>query len=185
MAAAEMCIDLGDLVGARRHLEGLEGDQPRLLRAKLARWEKDWATADKDLSLIRDPALEGDVRVERAHALLAIRELAGAHGLLQGFPKEGKRSSEARYLEGLALYHLGNKKAAIKVWRALIREAPQDAWVYKADWAYTNAVAGKQVEFSSWGKRVSILKRIGYSGDLNADLKEWPEWQSLPRRARI
>ena len=67
---------------------------------------------------------------------------------------------------------LQEKEEALKTWESTIKACAQDAWIYRADWAYTGLKQGKKRGgFSSGGKRSSCLNRIGYMGRKNPDLK--------------
>ena len=91
---------------------------------------------------------------------------------LQDFPKDNSRYTEARYYQGLALYHLGEKKQALALWKETIRSNKQDPWIYRADWAYTNVKQGRRGGWviSGNGEVPSPLGRIGYMGRSNPDL---------------
>jgi len=91
---------------------------------------------------------------------------------LQDFPKDNSRYTEARYYQGLALYHLGEKKQALALWKETIRSNKQDPWIYRADWAYTNVKQGRRGGWviSGNGEVPSPLGRIGYMGGRNPDL---------------
>ena len=109
--------------------------------------------------------------MESAHALWANGEFKKLRQALMGFPKGSNRYTEARYHEGLALYHLKKKSEAQAIWAATIRACPQDRWVYRADWAYCQSKQkGSRMAFSSASARTSLLNRIGYMGRRNPDL---------------
>ena len=103
-------------------------------------------------------------------------ELDKLQETLAGFPLSSNRYTEARYHEGLARFHRGEKEKALDIWKSTISEAPQDRWVYRMDWAYSNVKDGSRKSFSSGGKRTSILGRIGYMGRRNPDLEGPPKW---------
>ena len=91
---------------------------------------------------------------------------------LKSLSKDSNRYTEARYYEGLALYHLGQEEKATKLWESTINACSEDPWIYRADWAYCNAKQkGRRMRFSSAGPRTSCLNRIGYMGPKNPDLK--------------
>ncbi len=62
-------------------------------------------------------------------------------------------------------------------WRCHARThvCAQDAWIYRADWAYTNVKEGKRKGrrvFSTRGPKTSLLNRHGYVGRRNPDLDD-------------
>jgi len=160
--AAEARIDLGDRRGAREILARDGSPRACLLLGKLARLEHDWEAMEAELKRVTDPALAVEVRMERAYRLWHTQEFEALARYLEGFPQDSPRYAEARYHEGLALYHVGKRKSALEVWRSMVRSLPQGPWVYRADWAYTTAIEGERREFSALGKRTSVLRRVGY-----------------------
>ena len=125
---------------------------------------------DAELAKVTNPSRAGDVRMERAYRHWHAKDFKALLAALSDYPVANPRATEARYFEGLAKFHLVDAAGARKIWRALIKGCPQDPWVYRADWAYTSSIEGDRKEFGILGKRVSILKRIGYVG-VNPDLR--------------
>lgn len=141
------------------------------LLGHIARWRRDWDVMERWLSRVRDPALVDDVRMERAYRLWYGRRFKDLRDWLENFPRSSNRYSEARYYYGLALYHLGQREDALDVWAELVRTAPEGPWVYRADWAYTSLKQRAKFSFSTQGRRVSLLGRVGYMGPPNPDLQ--------------
>ena len=166
IARAELRTDLLDFEGARKELAATEGDRAQYLLGRLARRERRWDEMEKHFALVKDPAFGADVRMERAYRLWDAREHTKLLRHLTGFPKESPRFTEARYHEGLALYHLKKRDEAIKVWASTIKACPQDPWIYRSDWAYCDAKAGdgRRRMFSTSGPKTSLLNRHGYMG---------------------
>lgn len=171
VARAEILLDLHDRKGALRALADAEGDRARYLEGHVFRLQGDWDAMEKALARVDDPDLADDVRMERAYRLWHAGDFAALRRRLQGFAKESNRYSEARYFEGLALFHLDRREAALATWRATIEACPEDPWVYRADWAFCGAQAEPgRASFSARGPRTSCLNRIGYMGRRNPDL---------------
>lgn len=174
---AQILIDLLDMQGARKVLEHEKEedrtDAAHYLLGHLARLRRDWEGMEVHLRKVRDKALAADVRMERAHRLWQEREYEELRAALADFPKQSHRYSEARYHLGLAHYHLGRRKEAMKIWKEMILSRPQDPWIYRADWAYTNikdGVRGGRL-ITGAGTGNSPLGRIGYMGGRNPDLR--------------
>lgn len=168
---AELSIDLQDLDGARKALDGVEGAGAAYLLGRLARFRQEWDDMETHFARIDDKALEDDVRMERAYRWWSGREFEKLRDHLKDFPKDSNRFTEARYYEGIALHHLKEREAALKVWKSEIDACAQDPWIYRADWAYTNVQDGGRASFSGAKKSASRLGRIGYMGSRNPDLK--------------
>ncbi len=168
---AEIRIDLGDVEGARRILEGETGEEARYLLGRLARHRRDWEAMERAFAGVRSGALADDVRVERAWRLWHAREFEKLLAHLKDFPKASRRFTEARYLKGLAAHHLGKKDEALEIWKETIAACAQDPWIYRADWAYSSVKDGDRRVFVAGAKGSSLLGRIGYMGGANPDLK--------------
>ena len=167
---ARIAVDLQDFAAARKALAGQDGAHYML--ARLDRFENRWVAMEQHLAAVRDEALADDVRMERAYLLWHLRKYERLAKHLADFPKESNRFSEARYYEGLALFHAGRKDDALEVWESTVTGCSQDPWIYRADWAYCNLKReGGRGFFSSGGPRTSKLNRIGYMGRRNPDLK--------------
>jgi len=171
-AKARILFDLFDHAGARKVLEGVEGDEAAYLRGRLARFAGDWKAMKREYAPVLDPELQDDVRMELAYEPWSKGDFAALATQLKGFPKGSNRYTEARYYEGLAHFHAGKERKALKTWKSTIQSCSQDPWIYRADWAYTNAKEGEgRRAFSSAGPRTSLLNRIGYMGRRNPDLE--------------
>jgi len=170
VAIARLRMDLLDFEGARAVLASTGGAQAAYLLGRIARFRGDWAAMERHFAKVDDPALAADLRMERAHRLWRAGDFAALGKALAGFPADSARASEARYFEGLALFHSGEKEKALDTWKSLVTGCPQDPWVYRADWAYSGATQkGGRTVFRS-GERGSLLGRIGYMGRTNPDL---------------
>ena len=168
---AQIRIDLGDYEGAAKALARDESQMGLYLMGRLAGWRKDWIAMANFFQKVKEPKLLDDVRVELAHRYWDNGKFKRLRKLMQKVEKTSNRYTEARYYEGLALFHLGNKEEAIKLWGKTITGCSQDPWVYRCDWAYCNAKAkGGRRMFSTAGPRTSLLNRIGYMGRKNPDL---------------
>ena len=173
LGRARILIDLLDYEGARKALAGSKDAAARYVLGRLARRDGDWKSMEKQFSGIDDAGLKDDMRVERAYRFWVGGKFKELRDHLDGFPSKSNRYSEARYLEGLALFHVGSKDKALEVWKSTIQGCTQDPWIYRADWAYCNAKqAGKRRSFSTRGPRTSLLNRIGYMGRRNPDLEK-------------
>lgn len=168
---AQLLADLQELDGAAKALDGVAGAKAAYLRGRIARMRKDWDAMESALNAVDDKDLADDARMERAYKFWHAKEFEGLRDHLKDFPKESNRHTEARYLEGLALYKLDEKDAALEVWSSMIKACAQDPWIYRADWAYCNVKDGSGSMFSSDAKGSSLLGRIGYMGGRNPDLK--------------
>lgn len=171
VAKARIRIDLGDHDGARKALAGDESAMAFYLLGRLARFDGDFDAMDRYFGRVRQPDLLDDVVMERAYRYWHKGDFKKLRAHLKGFPKDSNRYSEARYFEGLALFHAGARDKAIELWKETIKACSEDPWVYRADWAYCNAKqTGSRMAFSSAGPRTSCLNRIGYMGRNNPDL---------------
>lgn len=169
---AELLVDLGDLGGARALLEKESGAKAAYALGRVLRMQKEFDAADKAFEKVDAKELADDVIVEKAYRHWAGRDFEKLRDALKDVPKESNRWTEARYYEGLALYHLGEKEKACDLWKETIQAAKQDAWVYRADWAYCGVKDKASGSFSSDKKGSSCLGRIGYMGAKNPDLKK-------------
>lgn len=173
IARAELLIDLCRYDDAAAALADQENDEAHLLQCYLARLRLDWESLKKHAAEVDDPDLADDVRMERAYAMWAAGEFEALLEHLSKFPQESNRYTEASYYTGLAQYHLGDPEEATRTWGRTITSCAQDPWIYRADWAYSDLQRkGGGRSFSTGGKRVSLLNRIGYMGrGGNPDLK--------------
>ena len=169
---AEIRMDLQDYQGARAILEKEDSAQAQYLLGRLARFQRHWKKMEAHFQHVHvdDRDLAADVRMERAYRFWFNEEYGKLREHLKDFPKSSKRYTEARYYEGLALYHLGKKDEALAVWKETVEGSSQDPWIYRADWAYTSILDGKKKTFSTLDKGSSLLNRIGYAGTENPDL---------------
>lgn len=170
---ARILIDLQRHDQARQVLLKVDSAAAYFLLGRLARFDNDWETAEQMFARVADAKLADDVRMERAYRHWQDAKFELLVGHLKDFPKESDRYSEARYYEGLALFHLDKRDEAMQVWKSTITACSQDPWIYRADWAYTTIKrGGKRGVFSSAGPKNSLLGRIGYMGRSNPDLKK-------------
>jgi len=168
---ASLRFDLGDADGARALLEREGAPEAALLLAHLCRLAGEWDALEQALARVKGAAFADDVRVERAWGRLAAREFAAAEKLADAVPRASRRHTEARYVSGLSRWHAGRKDDALATWRGVIESCAQDPWIYRADWACTQATeSGARTGFSTADARASPLGRIGYMGRRNPDL---------------
>jgi len=168
---ARLALDLRDLGEAKLILARTEGSPARYLAGHIARIERDFATMEAEFARVDAPELADDVRVERAQRAWLLGDYTTLVSSTADFPAESERCNEALYLRGLGLFHLGSRDEALAQWRELILERVADAWVYRADWAYTELQQGKLVgAVGTTSARSSPLGRIGYIGRGNPDL---------------
>jgi tetratricopeptide (TPR) repeat protein len=168
---ARLALDLRDLVGAKHILAAAEGPQARYLAGHIARLEAAFETMEAEFARVDSADYADDLRVERAQRAWLTRDLATLARCTQDFPEESERCTEALYLRGLALYHLGSEEEALALWQKTVLRHAQDPWIYRADWAYTEVKGGKGIAgFGTAGPRCSPLGRIGYMGHTNPDL---------------
>ncbi len=172
---AQLLIDLGDNDGAQKILEKQEtgNDKANYLLGRLARWQNNAKLMETHFAKIKKPAFADDMRMERAYPLWWKKDYEALRDHLKDFSKESARYNESQYYLGLAYYHLKEKEKAIKTWKSMIENMPNDRWAYKADWAYTHVVE----PLPRWGfsvvdgaKRTSPVGRAGYLRT-NPDLK--------------
>ena len=168
---AEIRIDLQDYPGAAAILEQEDSAAGHYLLGRLARLQGNWNKMEAHLQRVDDKSLASEVRMERAYCLWFNKEYDPLRGHLKDFPKSSNRYTEARYYEGVALYHLGKKDEALAVWKETIEGGEQDPWIYRADWGYSNVLDGNKTAFSSAEIGSSLLHRIGYIGRQNPDLR--------------
>jgi hypothetical protein len=170
---AELLLDLGDLDGAKALLEKESGAKAAYALGHVLRLLKEFDAADKAFEKVDDKELADDVRVEKAWRHWVSFDAEKLLAALKEVPAESNRWTEARYLEGLALYHSGEKENACDLWKATIAASKaQDRWLYRADWAYCGVKEKGGGSFSSDRKGASCLGRIGYMGNRNPDLKK-------------
>lgn len=177
---ARLLMDLADDEGAREILCKEEGGQARYLLGYLARLQGNWEEMESHLCKVDCADLADDVAMERSHRDWKSRNYEGILQHLHGIPTGSNRYTEARYYAGLAHYHLDRREESLRAWKEVITTSPQDPWIYRADWAYTNVAEGLRSSFSPWDKRVSLLGRIGYMGNRNPDLTGAPLEVQLP-----
>ncbi len=181
VARARLQIDLQNHEGAAKLLAKVERDEARYLLGRLARLRKDWNAMERSLGKVKSAGLADDVRMERAYKLWYAGRFKELKKHLDEFPRTSNRYTEARYYEGLACYHGGDKEGAVAIWKKTVKGCSQDPWIYRADWAFCNSKqSGSRRSFSSAGARTSLLNRIGYMGRRNPDL-EAPGKQSRKR----
>ena len=170
---AELLIDLQRYDDAKKALANETSDAAQYLLGRLARFRKDWPAMTKHFALVKDKKLQADVRMESAYRFWHANEFQKLAAHLKGFPKASTRYAEARYFEGLAAFHQGDKKNARSIWEQTIKSRKAEGrWIYRADWAFCASKQGKRRFFSSRGPTDSLLERIGYmSFRGNPDLK--------------
>ena len=168
-----------DLDGAESVLKKLSSSEALVLRAKVARLAREWKRHAKLLDELQKAGLEDDHMVERAWNCLADGEVERACKAAGKVGASGARSDEARYLEGVAYFRLGRREKggswnerALGIWKTLIQTRPQGPWIYRADWAYVNALSGDAGAISGDydGACPSLLGRAFYAGPKNPDL---------------
>lgn len=177
LARAEIAVDLQRYNAARKILQSENSSQAHYLLGRLDRREGKWATMQEHFDTVNDPELADDIRMEAAYQLWADGDYAQLLATLKDVSEKSNRYTEAQYYSGLALYHQGQKKEALAIWKKVIQACSQDPWIYRADWAYSNVLAeqsGQPRVFSTRGKKNSLLGRIGYMGRTNPDLKHQP-----------
>ena len=168
---ARVALDLLDYPQARKELTSADSDFAHFLRGQLERREANWEDMKAAFAQVRDPLFHDDVRMEKAYEFLVYGQYGKLQRALTDFPKVSNRYTEARYYEGIALYHLGKVEEAQEVWKSTIKSSKQDGWIYRADWAYCDTKQkGNRAALSSAGPRTSCLNRIGYMGRKNPDL---------------
>ena len=167
---AQVAIDLLDSAGARKLLKGVESDRAHFMLGRLDRKAERWTPMKEHFAKVKDKDYRSGIRIEMAYERWADGEFRALLKALQEFPADNKRYTEARYLEGLALFHLGKKDEARAVWKSTIDGCAQDPWIYRADWAYCASKGRSSGLMSSAGPRTSLLNRIGYMGRANPDL---------------
>jgi tetratricopeptide (TPR) repeat protein len=170
LARADLLIDLGRTAKARELLAKTPGAAAALRLAHLENLlRRDEAVAPA-LARVDDAELADDVRVERAWLKLRGGDPAEAKKLAEQVARSSPRSSEARYLAGVAEFRAGRRAPALATWKSMITGCSQDRWVYRADWAYTQTLDGDRRSFSTSDAKSSLLGRIGYMGRRNPDL---------------
>jgi hypothetical protein len=113
LARAQILIDLQKYDEARKLLLGVDSQAADYLLGRLSRFDSDWEAAEKLFMKITDDELADDVRMEQAYRHWHDANFEKLANCLSDFPKESNRFSEARYYEGLAMFHLGKKDQAI------------------------------------------------------------------------
>lgn len=168
---ARIAFDLGKRKTAAGLLSNPETEEEWLFLAHIQRWREKWTEMEAALSHVKRADLLDDARMEQAWRSWREAKYEALRDALADFPAESNRSTEARYFGALALYHLGEKKAALKLWKALAKATEEDPWVYRADWAYMTVKQAGKTSFSSGDEDRSPLGRIGYLGRNNPDLE--------------
>ncbi len=171
---AEYLIDLLDDAGALKALGKTDSARAHYLRGRIARWKGDFDAMDAHTAKVKDKSLWDDILMERAYRHWSGKAYKKLEQALASFPKDSNRATEAAYHHGLALFHQDRKKAALKVWKALIAAHQQDRWIYRADWAVcaSQQKRGRGVVMMSSGQNSnSALGRIGYMGRPHPDLR--------------
>ena len=169
---AQMLVDLQKYEEAAKTIAGDSSEPAQYLLGHLYRVRGDWELAETFLAKVKDNNLLDDVRMERAHRFWSANDFVGLRKALEDFPTESNRYTEARYFEGLALYHQEQTSQAKKIWNDLIKSSKEDRWIYRADWAHSEAGQTKRrTSFSSSGGGSTPLGRIGYMGASHPDLK--------------
>ncbi|KAF0243159.1 MAG: hypothetical protein FD180_3542 [Planctomycetota bacterium] len=171
MQRAEIQFDLGDYAAVEMTLRTDKTPEAICLKAKAARFDGRWEAMEKHLSALKSGEMENDVRVERAWRLWHGKEFEKLREHLKEFPKSSPRYTEARYLEGLAVFHAGKQEDALEIWERTIRGADEDRWVYRADWAWGTLKFEGRKRFSDAPGDRTPLGRIGYLGGKNPDLQ--------------
>ncbi len=169
---ARAAMDLLDYETANQLLEPVDRDEARYLQGHIARLQKDWKAMHAAFARIEEPSLADDLRMERAHEHWDQGDFDALLESVTGFSPKSPRYSESRYYFGLALYHLDQPAKALAIWKSTIEGCSQDPWIYRSDWAYSQAASGGQKtrSFSTAGGSPSLLGRIGYMGRQNPDL---------------
>lgn len=171
MARARLAIDLGEYEAAVAALTAVAGDAARLMRVRAMRLAGESEGISGELDAITATDLAADVALERALLARQAGDHARVRQLLQEFPATHPRFSEARYHLGLARFHEGAVDDARTIWRELVTTAPQDRWVYRADWAYSVARQQQLQRAFATGGKSTLLGRIGYMGRRHPDLE--------------
>ena len=154
---AELAIDLQRDEEADRILESVDTPRAHYLRGRLARWRGDFQAMHGHFAKVGGaPDLVLDCRMEAAYELWQARDFEQLAVHLADFPETSRRYTEARYFEGLARHHAGRTQEARALWRATIQAKPQDAWIYRMDWAWSDTAKNAGA--------TSVLGRIGYFG---------------------
>jgi hypothetical protein len=168
---AQIAFDLGKRKTAVELLAEPRSEKEWLFLAHVQRWRGKWEEMEAALKHVTDEAMQGDVLIERAWRAWKEEKYETLRDLLADFPAGSARETEAKYFAALARYHLGEKKEALKAWKALAKAEVEDPWVYRADWAYMSEKQRGKTSFSSGDADRSPLGRIGYMGRENPDLK--------------
>jgi len=167
---ARLAFDLGKRKTAAELLAKPANEDEWLFLAHIQRWREKWDEMEAALSHVKRDDLLDDARMERAWKAWRESKYEALRDALAEFPEDSNRSTEARYFHSLARYHLGEKKEALKAWKALAKTPDEDGWVYRADWAYMTEKQKGKTSFSSGDADRSPLGRIGYMGRDNPDL---------------
>lgn len=168
---ARVLLALQELDKAERLLKKETAPEALVLRARMARYDGNWKKHEKCLAELVGDELADDGAVERAHALCHEREFAAASEALAAVGDASERYDEARYLEGVALFRSGERERALAVWKGLVEGRPLGPWVYRADWAYVNALTGEGgAGGAAGGSGPSLLGHGSYAGPRNPDL---------------
>ncbi len=168
----KILLELQSLDEAARLLQSDGGEEAHYLLGQMARRRGDWEAMGRHFERVRRVDLSDDVRMEKAYRLWADRAFDPMDSWLEAVPPDSNRFVEAQYYRGLALFHQGKKDEAFSMWKRNVEEHPEGPWVYRSDWAYTEANQGRRSSFRTSDRKTSILKRIGYMGQRpNADLQ--------------
>ena len=169
-AKAKLAMDLGDYEAAITALTDATGDAARLLRVRALRLAGKSEGIAAELDAVTAADFAADVALERALLARQAGDHARVQQLLQEFPATHARFSEARYHLGLARFHQDAIDDARTSWKELVTTAPQDRWVYRADWAWSVAKQQKLQRAFATGGKGTLLGRIGYMGRPHPDL---------------
>ena len=169
---SKLLFDLQQYDEAATALKDVKSDEASFWRGRIALFQGDSNAAQSHFSEVKLEELLDDVRMEKAMMLWADNKFVELAKLLTDFPTDSNRSSQARYFLGLAHFHQDKKDDAKKTWKDLIDHSKEDRWVYRADWAYSQANQKRRLfSFSSSDGGSSPLGRIGYMGSSHPDLK--------------
>lgn len=121
-AAGRLLEQLGRYGEAKLRYAKARADLPL---ARIARFERDWKTAEKHLARLQTP----DVPIERAYRLIAERKYKQTLTLLeraiQSHPKS-KRLAEMRFYAGVACWFLRKRDRAYYHWCWVVENLPRD-----------------------------------------------------------
>ncbi len=179
LVRGRLLLARADLEKAESLLKKEKSSEALLLRVKIARFGGDWKKHSKLLDDLQETELGDDYLVERAWNYLADGEIERAAKAASMVGAAAVRSDEARYLEGVARFRISRRDddakfrgEALEIWKTLVQSRPQGPWIYRADWAYVNALTGDAgaISGSYDGACPSLLGREFYVGPKNPDL---------------